>query len=1258
MDFIVVIVRLISYLVALYQFLRTKLGSLRVTETTTSCPLAIVGIGLRLPGGVKNDSEFWDLLVNKRCARKELPADRYNIDGFDSESGQRGSVRCKYAYCLDEDISQFDAEFFNISPVELARMDPQQRLLLKVVWECMESGGQVAWQGKDIGCFVGVSGEDWLDMTRKDYQNLGQGRVGDTGDFAIANRVSYQYDLRGPSCTVRTACSSSLVGLHMAQRAIATGRCSSAIVAGTSLLLTPTYTIAMTEERALSPDGKCKTFDASADGYARGEAINAIYVKKLEDAIRDNDPIRGVIRGTSTNSDGKTTGLSTPSAEAQAELILKAYEQAGISDLSQTAYIEAHGTGTTIGDRTEAAGIAKAFGQKGIILGAVKPNLGHSEAASGLTGLIKAVLALEHRQIPPNIHFSTPNPGIPFEEARLKVPTKTLTWPVNRMERVSVNSFGIGAVNAHAIVESASSYVRTPKRNKASKGRSYLHVFSADSTESLKARLDSTKEYLATSRVPTIDIAYTLCNRRDHMVYRGFVTSDDGGQPAVSDARRSPTKHPSLVFVFNGQGAQWAGMAAELLQIFPSFRSSIRRMDLALMALDDPPSWTIIDTLANTAGCWTSKAEFVQPLCTALQIGLVDVLAEWNIRPATVVGHSSGEIAAAYAMGSLTAEEAITIAFYHGKLVSSLPVRGAMAAIGLNAQEAEEFLVEGAVIACENSPQSVTISGDVDMVEAVAEKIKLSRPDTFYRRLRFNIAYHSHHMKAIGGAYRTILTKYIGTYPPLPYSTVSANSQPGPPQLDAVYWQNNLESPVRFSSAVQSLLKDTGNAVFLELGPHSTLAGPLRRIFSTSRPQRKGLVSSLMVAVGHLYTLGVDVNLGLVNGTGDETVLTDLPLYPWQKRTAYREESRATKRRNFGKFPHHELLGSPVLEASDLEPAWRNILRLEDVPWLKDHRVGGDIVFPDAEYVAMVGEAMRRITGIPEYTVHQLHINNALLLQAGTPVELITNLRPARTTSVSDSAAYGFTISSLTNEHWTKHCTGLVRSGIGARNPDCCLLDPSPRRIDSIVWYRALSTRGLTYGPTFHGLDDITVDPVGENAIATVNGNSHGSESFYHIHPTVIDQGLQLKILVKCGGKPRKIERPGVPKTITKIQIARVGKALRIQMQSCTFSSLDMRERVDGLAAVKMKWAPYVNLVAGTECSGGIADLLVGQMSKTRGLNGLAKDGIGVSMHRNLNVSRENALDSGDSPLKQFLNTVAANPHVLRGDSSLEIVTN
>ncbi|KAI2899701.1 hypothetical protein CBS11852_3268 [Aspergillus niger] len=1107
MDFIVVIVRLISYLVALYQFLRTKLGSLRVTETTTSCPLAIVGIGLRLPGGVKNDSEFWDLLVNKRCARKELPADRYNIDGFDSESGQRGSVRCKYAYCLDEDISQFDAEFFNISPVELARMDPQQRLLLKVVWECMESGGQVAWQGKDIGCFVGVSGEDWLDMTRKDYQNLGQGRVGDTGDFAIANRVSYQYDLRGPSCTVRTACSSSLVGLHMAQRAIATGRCSSAIVAGTSLLLTPTYTIAMTEERALSPDGKCKTFDASADGYARGEAINAIYVKKLEDAIRDNDPIRGVIRGTSTNSDGKTTGLSTPSAEAQAELILKAYEQAGISDLSQTAYIEAHGTGTTIGDRTEAAGIAKAFGQKGIILGAVKPNLGHSEAASGLTGLIKAVLALEHRQIPPNIHFSTPNPGIPFEEARLKVPTKTLTWPVNRMERVSVNSFGIGAVNAHAIVESASSYVRTPKRNKASKGRSYLHVFSADSTESLQARLDSTKEYLATSRVPTIDIAYTLCNRRDHMVYRGFVTSDDGGQPAVSDARRSPTKHPSLVFVFNGQGAQWAGMAAELLQIFPSFRSSIRRMDLALMALDDPPSWTIIDTLANTAGCWTSKAEFVQPLCTALQIGLVDVLAEWNIRPATVVGHSSGEIAAAYAMGSLTAEEAITIAFYHGKLVSSLPVRGAMAAIGLNAQEAEEFLVEGAVIACENSPQSVTISGDVDMVEAVAEKIKLSRPDTFYRRLRFNIAYHSHHMKAIGGAYRTILTKYIGTYPPLPYSTVSANSQPGPPQLDAVYWQNNLESPSSSSSARTQHSQ-------VPFGGSSQPADPSQAQFTFHTGQKERLV---------------DVNLGLVNGTGDETVLTDLPLYPWQKRTAYREESRATKRRNFGKFPHHELLGSPVLEASDLEPAWRNILRLEDVPWLKDHRVGGDIVFPDAEYVAMVGEAMRRITGIPEYTVHQLHINNALLLQAGTPVELITNLRPARTTSVSDSAAYGFTISSLTNEHWTKHY-------------------PSPRRIDSIVWYRALSTRGLTYGPTFHGLDDITVDPVGENAIATVNGNSHGSESFYHIHPTVIDQGLQLKILVKCGGKPRKIERPGVPKTITKIQIARVGKALRIQV--------------------------------------------------------------------------------------------------------------
>ncbi|PYH30922.1 fatty acid synthase S-acetyltransferase [Aspergillus neoniger CBS 115656] len=1191
------LLRVISYILAVLPFLRTKLSSLKSTETATSCPLAIVGVGVRLPGGVKTDSEFWDLLVNKRCARRELPPDRYNINGFYSESGQRGSVRCKYAYCLDEDISKFDAEFFNISPVELARMDPQQRLLLKVVWECMESGGQVAWQGRDIGCFVGVFGEDWLDMTRKDYQNLGQGRVGGTGDFALANRVSYHYDLTGPSCTVRTACSPSLVGLDMAQRAIATGECSSAIVAGTSLLLTPTYTIAMTEEGALCPDGKCKTFDASANGYARGEAINAIYVKKLEDAIRDNDPIRGVIRGTGTNSDGKTAGLSTPSAEAQAALIQETYEQAGIPDTSQTAYIEAHGTGTSVGDRTEAAGIAKVFGEKGIIMGAVKPNLGHSEGASGLTGLIKAVLALEHKQIPPNINFSRPNPGIPFEEARLKVPTETLPWPVNRMERVSVNSFGIGGVNAHTIVEAAPSNVRGLKRNKDCKRRSYVHVVSADSMESLADRLHATKEYLANRRVPTIDVAYTLGQRRDHMVCRGFVTSDDHGQPAVSDTRRTPAKDQPLAFVFNGQGAQWAGMASELLWAFPSFRSSIEKMDMTLRVLEDSPSWTILDCLADAAfAFWTNKAEFVQPLCTALQIALVDLLAAWNIKPATVVGHSSGEIAAAYAMGSLTAEEAITIAFYRGKFA--------------------KFLVEGAVIACENSPHSVTISGEVEKVEAVDHKINLARPEAFYRRLQVNIAYHSHHMKAIGEAYRTILEKLVGTHPPLPYSTVSVDSQSGLPQLDAAYWQRNLESPVRFCSAVQSLLKGEEGAVFVEIGPHSTLAGPLRQIFSSNRPQSivtyiptlvrgKSLVSSMMATADHIFTLGVDVNLGLVNGTENETVLTDLPLYSWQERTAYWEESRVTKRWRFRTFPNHELLWSSVLEASDLEPAWRNILQLEDVPWLEDHRVGGDIVFPGAGYIAMVGEAVRRVTGIHEYTIHRLHMNNALLLHAGNPVELITNLRPGRITSVSDSAAFEFTISSFANNHWTKHCTGFARAGRWTQNTICRLMDALPRRVNPTVWYRALSALGLTYGPTFQGLEDITVDPTGGNATATVDGNFSHSESFYHIHPTIIDQCLQLMILAKCGGKPRKIGRPVVPKAMTELQIAPVSQALRIQvsvgaadgdvldgrimafsngqpalqMEGCTFSSLDVQVKVDDLAAAQMRWAPHIDLV-------------------------------------------------------------------------------
>ncbi|GKZ27715.1 hypothetical protein AbraCBS73388_005445, partial [Aspergillus brasiliensis] len=375
-------------------------------------PIAIVGMSMRLPGGVNGEKELWDLLINKRDGRCIVPENRYKIESFYDET-RPGAIRTKHGYFLQQDISRVDAGFFGMSKLEAGKLDPQQRILLEVVWECLENGGQLPSQcrGKDIGCYVGVFGEDWLDLMSKDTQAIDRFRVVSAADFALANRVSYEYDLRGPSITFRTGCSAALVGLHDACQALYMGECSSALVAGTNLIITPTTTNAVSETMALSPDGISKTFDAAADGYGRGEAVNAIYIKPLHACLRDGDPVRAVIRSTAVNCDGKTPSITTPGSQAQEALIRKAYRKARISDLSETAFFECHGTGTIAGDTAETSVIAKVFGEKGIHIGAVKPNLGHSEGASGITSVIKSVLALEHRVLPPNIYFNTPNPN-------------------------------------------------------------------------------------------------------------------------------------------------------------------------------------------------------------------------------------------------------------------------------------------------------------------------------------------------------------------------------------------------------------------------------------------------------------------------------------------------------------------------------------------------------------------------------------------------------------------------------------------------------------------------------------------------------------------------------------------------------------------------------------------------------------------------------------------------------------------------------
>ncbi|KAF7556645.1 hypothetical protein G7Z17_g1284 [Cylindrodendrum hubeiense] len=405
-------------------------------------------MGLRLPGGVRSSEDFWELLLSKRDISVEIPKDRYNVDAFYSANRPR-AVKTKRGFFLDEDLTTIDPSIGSSMANHQGLIDPQQRLLLEVVWECMESAGQTGWRGRDIGVYVGTFGEDSLELSLKDPLSINRSQVFGVNDFCLSNRISYEYDLRGPSMTIKAACSASMVGLHEACQSVGSGVCSSAIVAGSSLILTPTMTTAMSESMVLSPDGECRTFDADANGFARAEAVNAVYIKRLDDAIRDGDPIRAVIRSTMINSNGQSTKMAKPSAELQEALIRKAYKHAGITDIARTALFEAHGTGTQAGDAVETVAIARAFGGNGVYISAVKPNVGHSEGASGLTSIIKAVLCLEKRMIPPNMRFSKPNPNIPFKKGNLRVTDELLPWPQDREERVSVNSFGIGGSNAH-----------------------------------------------------------------------------------------------------------------------------------------------------------------------------------------------------------------------------------------------------------------------------------------------------------------------------------------------------------------------------------------------------------------------------------------------------------------------------------------------------------------------------------------------------------------------------------------------------------------------------------------------------------------------------------------------------------------------------------------------------------------------------------------------------------------------------------------
>ncbi|EUC32411.1 hypothetical protein COCCADRAFT_98832 [Bipolaris zeicola 26-R-13] len=1155
-----------------------------------SDPIAICGMALRLPGALKTPAQFWTFLTEKKDARAPIPLTRFNAEAFHSASGKSGYINSTYGYFLDEsaEVGAIDTSLFRMSQQESERMDPQVKFLLELARECFESAGEIWWRGKDIGTYIGSFGNDWLEMATKDRLNKSMYKVTGHNDFSLSNRIAYEYDLKGPSMTIRTACSASLLGLHEACLAIRNGDCSAALVGGCNLLWSPDTMSDMSEQGVTSPNASSRSFDADADGYARGEAVNLIYVKPLSAAIRDGNPIRAIIRGYATNADGKTPGPSMPSSSSQEEMMRRAYQTAGIpeSDITRTAFVECHATGTTTGDPIEATAVGNVFGHGGVYIGSVKPNVGHSEGASGITSIIKAVLALENRVIPPNIKFKIPNPKIPFHDKDLKVPTSCIEWPADKFERVSVNNFGIGGANAHFILDSAASYsgisnavgVEQNASSLNSVGLGKLFLVSANTSESLEMQTRNLREYALSNPTNADHGSYTLACRREHLTHRAFAVVQGGSIDSRVGVSIAGLSSPRLSMIFTGQGAHWPRMGIELLQFNDTFASSIKAMDEELRGLPKPPTWSIQEELMKSElSSNLGKAAIAQPLCTAIQVALVDTLADLGIKPHCVLGHSSGEIAAAYAANRISRRAAVTLAYYRGLVSQAVSGGGAMAAIGLSWDEMTAFLQEGVVLACNNSPSNVTISGDEVAVRNVVEAIQTNKPDVFVRMLKVSTAYHSHHMFNAGIEYEEMMASILNDQVPQTgastnacfFSTVTGALLPDSDHIDARYFRRNLESPVLFLQAFESLLaefKDTphGNLCFLEIGPHSTLSGPLRQIlakpslvysYASCLQREKNSVGTLLAALGTLWQYGLDFDLcRLTNPLNTAKVLTDMPLYPWHHSNIHLFHNRIIQAWRHPKFAHHELLGSLVLDNADDQPSFRNLIHLESLPWLRDHNVDGVIVFPGAAYVTMAGEACRRQFLSDQdfkflgFSVKNMVIGTALILEESSPVEIVTSLRRWRITDHLESNGWEFTISSYSGTTWTKHCSGSVES-ITSPPPLASVHENHfPRKTDTTKWYQAMWHVGGRYGPCFQGLKDIECTPNSHSAKATVcDKTPDDCESHYLLHPTTIDVFFQAIALAACNGQPHTIDRMSVPTFIKNIQVFNYSGDLQVQ---------------------------------------------------------------------------------------------------------------
>ncbi|MBI4528174.1 MAG: SDR family NAD(P)-dependent oxidoreductase [Deltaproteobacteria bacterium] len=1124
-------------------------------------PIAITGIGCRFPGEANDPDSFWKLLANRVDAITEIPKDRWNMDDFyHPMPGVPGKSYSRWGGFI-RGIDQFDPEAFGISPREAAHIDPQQRVLLEVAWEALQDGGHVieSIAGSDTGVFIGISTSDYAQIQARFTVNEQASAHSATGGASsiAANRISYCLNLRGPSIAVDTACSSSLVAMHLACTSLLNNECSLALAGGVNIIIMADPFIAFCAASMLSADGRCKAFDASANGFVRGEGAGLVVLKRLSRALVDGDRIYAVIAGSGVNQDGRTNGIAMPSLEAQEALLTEVYGDAGI-DPREVDYVEAHGTGTLVGDPIEALAIGKVLSSgrpEGdyCIIGSVKTNIGHLEAGAGVAGVVKTALALSRRMIPPNVHFRKPNPAIPFDSLKLRVPTSLEPWPVKVGPAIAgVNSFGFGGTNAHVVLREYRHETENHVSSLAPKPVSPLLLpLSARTPTALKSLAEAYHAFLESHKNNNLslpDLCYSASARRDHFDHRLSIVAHDAGElrsrleaflagetraNMFSGCRRHG-QALRIVFVFPGQGPQWWAMGRELLEQEPVFRETIFECDRLLGSYAD---WSLLGELsADEASSRLQETAIAQPALFSLQVGLAALWKSWGVEPNAVVGHSVGEVAAAYVAGALRLNEALRVIFHRGRCMDFAGAKGRMLAVGLPLEEAEKAIrgcEELVSVAAVNSPSSVTLSGDPPALEEISGF--LVPKGIFCRFLRVEYAFHSVQMEPLKHDLLASLAGLDSKRPVLPIvSTVTGKPVEGR-QFDENYWWRNVREKVRFAEAVGWLVEQ-GHDVFVELSPQPVLAGSISESLSLQRRQgmilpslRRGEKEKAVIlgSLGALYALGKPVEWKKLWPQGGACV--PLPRYPWERQFYWNEpeESRVIR------------LGErrqPLIKRSlrTAEPIWEVSVDKRLLPFLEDHKVHRNVVLPAAFFLEMGLEAAREIVDEGTPGLEDVQFQRILFLpdQGDAPVVQLL-FKPAEASFSVHSRSPG------SGDSWTLHTIGYMRTEQGLTPPPIFEVEKlqagSFSEISSDEFYRRFSEMGLQYGPSFRCVERIWKGHREAFALLRVPADGEFKSQRYWIHPALLDgcfQVLSEAIPLDCAAEYKALYLP--------VQVARV----------------------------------------------------------------------------------------------------------------------